>query len=266
MKRGSAESIAFDKIQDCEFGPAYRDCLVEDRLEHRLQFAGRTGDDLQNLRGRRLLLQGFGEIVGARLHLVEQPHVLNRDHRLVGKGGDQLDLPFRKWPHGGPLQIDHTDRCSFAQHRNTEHCVDAADLCRPAKGVLRIGQDVGNLNDLAFQKRPSDYRSASEWNRMSGHVGLVLGCVAVLGNLPVDAILLAIDGSHIGLAQPRHRFDQRVEHVLQIEGRAADDLEHVGGCGLLLQRFAQLVEQARVLDGNHGLVREILSPARSACR
>ena len=53
-------------------------------------------------------------------------------------------------------------------------------------------------------------------------------------------------------------FDQRIEHGLQIEGRAADDLEHVGGGGLLLQRFAQLVEQPRVLDGDDGLGGEVL--------
>jgi hypothetical protein len=29
-------------------------------------------------------------------------------------------------------------------------------------------------------------------------------------------------------------MDERIEHGLQIEGRAADDLEHVGGGGLLL--------------------------------
>ena len=57
----------------------------------------------------------------------------------------------------------------------------------------------------------------------------------------------------VGLAQSRRRLDQRIEHRLQVEGRAADDLEHVGGGGLLLQRFAQLVEQARVLDGDDGL-------------
>ena len=66
-----------------------------------------------------------------------------------------------------------------------------------------------------------------------------------------------------GFAQPRRRFDQRIEHGLQIERRAADDLEHVGGGGLLLQRFAQLVgallhrvEQPHVLDGDHRLVGE----------
>ena len=34
--------------------------------------------------------------------------------------------------------------------------------------------------------------------------------------------------------------------------------EHVGGGGLLLQRFTQLVEQPRVLDGDHGLGGKVL--------
>ena len=59
------------------------------------------------------------------------------------------------------------------------------------------------------------------------------------------------------LAQAGGRRDQGVEHRLQIEGRAADDLEHVGGGGLLLQRFAQLVEQPGVFDRDDGLCREI---------
>src|SRR5215813_614694 len=67
----------------------------------------------------------------------------------------------------------------------------------------------------------------------------------------------APDGGHIRLAQPRGRLDQRVERGRQIERRAADDLEHVGGGSLLLQRFAQLVEQPRILDGDDGLTRKI---------
>src|SRR5262249_2751837 len=60
------------------------------------------------------------------------------------------------------------------------------------------------------------------------------------------------------IAQPRGRLGQSLEHRLQIECRAADDLEHVSGGGLLLQRFAQLVEQARVLDGDDSLARKAL--------
>src|SRR5262249_40428372 len=41
---------------------------------------------------------------------------------------------------------------------------------------------------------------------------------------------------------------------LQIEGRAADHLEHVSGGSLLLKRFSQFGEQACVLDRDRGLV------------
>ena len=59
------------------------------------------------------------------------------------------------------------------------------------------------------------------------------------------------------------RADQRFQHGLQIEGRAADDFQHLGGGGLLLQRLGQiararlhLVEKPHVLDCDHGLVGE----------
>ena len=48
-------------------------------------------------------------------------------------------------------------------------------------------------------------------------------------------------------------FQHRVKYGLKIAGRTTNNLEHIGGCGLLLQRLAQLVEQARVLDGDDGL-------------
>ena len=66
------------------------------------------------------------------------------------------------------------------------------------------------------------------------------------------------DGRPVGAAKPRRRFDQRVENRLEVESRAADDLEHVGGRGLLLQRFAQFVEQPRILDGDDRLCGKVL--------
>jgi len=50
-----------------------------------------------------------------------------------------------------------------------------------------------------------------------------------------------------------------LQHFLQIECRPANDLEHIGGGGLLLERFAQLVEQPCVLDGNDGLGGKVLN-------
>src|SRR5262249_27304798 len=51
----------------------------------------------------------------------------------------------------------------------------------------------------------------------------------------------------------RSRLDQGIQYRLKIESGAADDLEHIGGGGLLLGRFAQLVEQPGGLDGGDGL-------------
>jgi hypothetical protein len=52
----------------------------------------------------------------------------------------------------------------------------------------------------------------------------------------------------LGGAKLRGVLDQSFENGLEFERRAADDLEHVGGRGLLLQRLAQLVEQARISE------------------
>src|SRR5262249_3740670 len=51
-------------------------------------------------------------------------------------------------------------------------------------------------------------------------------------------------------------LQHRLEDRLQIAGRAADDLQDLGSRGLLLKRLAQLVKQARVVDGDDGLVSE----------
>ena len=40
------------------------------------------------------------------------------------------------------------------------------------------------------------------------------------------------------LAQVQRLLQHRIEHRRQIAGRGVDDLQHFGGRGLLLQRFA----------------------------
>jgi hypothetical protein len=70
--------------------------------------------------------------------------------------------------------------------------------------------------------------------------------------------LLPGNGGLIGVAKPGSRFYKGVEYGLQIERRAANDLQHISGRGLLLQRLAQFVEQPRVLNSDHGLISERL--------
>src|SRR5262249_34557528 len=74
-----------------------------------------------------------------------------------------------------------------------------------------------------------------------------------------DAECVALTKPHatvVRLAKVGRVSQQCLEHRLKIARRAGDDLKHLGGSGLLCQRFAQLVEQASVLDGDDGLVGE----------
>src|SRR5262249_11576354 len=92
---------------------------------------------------------------------------------------------------------------------------------------------------------------------MTLHEPLDLERLPEICDLSIHAALLTVNRSHVRVAQSDSRFDKRIKHPLQIEGRAADHFEHVGGGGLLLKRFAQLVEQACVLDGDNGLTGEV---------
>src|SRR5215472_3009898 len=60
--------------------------------KHWLQVDRRARDDLENVTGRGLIIESLLELALLGLHLIEQPHVLDRDHRLVGEGCDEIDF------------------------------------------------------------------------------------------------------------------------------------------------------------------------------
>jgi len=73
--------------------------------------------------------------------------------------------------------------------------------------------------------------------------------------------LLAIERQNVPvvrLTQPHRLFKHRVEHRREIAGRGIDDLQYLGGCGLLLQCLARLGQEPCILHCNDCLCREIL--------
>ena len=76
------------------------------------------------------------------------------------------------------------------------------------------------------------------------------------------AKLLAVIGSSMTRSAASHRrmrlFEHRVEHRREIAGRGIDDLQYLGGRGLLLQCLARLGQEPRVLHRDDRLRREIL--------
>src|SRR5262245_25266709 len=114
------------------------------------------------------------------------------------------------------------------------------------------------MNYSPFENGSSGDGATARGDRMGPHVMAMVRRIPPRGKMLEKFSLGTRDGSHIRLTKAGGGFDQRIENRLQIECRAADDLEHVGGGGLLLQRLAQLVQQPGILDGYNGLRSEIL--------
>ena len=86
--RNVAEFTSVIQVQVAELCAAEPSCVRQHGIEDGLQFSRRTTDDAEHLRGRRLLLQCFSQIVGALAQLVEQAGVLDGDDGLAGEVRD----------------------------------------------------------------------------------------------------------------------------------------------------------------------------------
>ena len=117
---------------------------------------------------------------------------------------------------------------------NAEHGTSTNFFYDIAQGVVRIVQNIGDLDYFAFDNGSPQNGPAPRHEPTLPHMFIELLRKSVACNIGVGISYWAMDRSSIGLTQPRRRFDERIEHRLQIEGRAADDLEHVGGGSLLL--------------------------------
>src|SRR3954470_12605879 len=72
------------------------------------------------------------------------------------------------------------------------------------------------------------------------HASLIFRWEPAVRREMVHAAFVTDDRGLIGGAKPCRCLRHHGEHRLQIEGRAADDLQYVAGCGLIFQRLLQI--------------------------
>ena len=217
----------------------------------------------KHVRRRGLLRERLLDIAGTRLHLVEQTNVLDRDHRLVGKGLDEVDVAL-----GERVRLRMDQRyCPFdppipgERHGEIGARRQGKALHRPE---FQVRQVVGDELDLPRQEHSSRRRRAIDRHRASQQAPV---CRAWAGYGFDDelASLPHADRAASGAGQFDRGGKKRIEHRLQVERRAADDLQNLGGRGLLRERFFDLAsarlhfaKHARVLDRDRRLIGESL--------
>ena len=124
---------------------------LHDRVEHGLGVGERIADHPQHLRGRRLLLQRLRHLPRARLHLLEQPHVLDRDHGLLGEAREERDLLVRERPHLAAVDREGPEKASLLEQGHSKpgarpKSLDGPDPHRVA-GPVKVVDDIVDVHD-----------------------------------------------------------------------------------------------------------------------
>ena len=177
---------------------------------------------LQHLAGRGLLLERL-------LGLVEQAHVLDRDHRLVGEGAQQRDLLVAQRSGVLPHHADGADRRIAAQHRHDRNGARSRWRGSCAGPGQATGPSGRSASGTSISRRSSS-ATACMYSRVSG-IGkrqrIAAACAASALAIAASPYLIAVgqDDRDRGLReQLQPALHDRIEHRLHVGGRAADDL------------------------------------------
>jgi hypothetical protein len=224
--------------EHAELSIADAECVLQHGAEHRLQSVRRARHDTQHVGGGGLLRKRFAQ-------LVEQSGILDGDDGLNGEAGKQLDLPIAKWPHFLAEDDNHADKLALLEQGDADHRPGPGELrefcTREAGrrvGVARLLPHVGDLHwpsgqqntpERRFRAGPDHRVAAPFLHERLGH--------PVHGDRAQGFTFGSVKDAEPRLAEAGRIRQDRLEHRLEVSGRAGDDPQHFGGSRLLLPRL-----------------------------
>src|SRR6516225_8963922 len=236
----------------CHFCFAQARSRLDQRVEHGLQVKGGAADHLKYVRRGGLLLQRFAQ-------LVEQPRVFDRHDGLFREIAHKLHLLVAERSHLLPINGYRSDGLVFLEHWHCHVAARAAEFGRVIREKLpfsrSISEEDGSLHADDVLKCASD--CGLKWSALSDELCERRRDVEFCRRAQ-SAVFVVEHHAELCFAKSRGVFQHALEYWLKLTGRARNDLQHLGCCGLPLQRFPQLIEQARVLNSNDSLGRKVL--------
>src|SRR5262249_52624780 len=238
MQRNRAKRFSFGLKQHAELRLADAHCVLQHGVEHGSQLAWRGRNDAQHVGGGGLLLQRL-------LQLVEQPRILDGDDGLGGEICHQLNLLVREGTSFLTIDGDGSNQFIVFEHRHTDVGPNATKFDRGdgwgiAFEITLSPGEVGALDRLlrcntrlkAGTPARMDQTAPAFLSKRLWHVVRRNGAKAVA--------FIEIKDAKLGLTKLRRVRQHRCEYRLQLAGRAGDDAQHLGGCGLLVPRLGKL--------------------------
>src|SRR5262245_38445529 len=114
-------TVALSESQHDVVDPTHPCGALDDGVEDWLHVGGRAANDAEHLRCSGLMLKCLTQLRVTFLDLLEQPHVLDGDDRLVGKGFEKRDLLFVERLYLHPPNGNASNRLSFTEQRSSQH-------------------------------------------------------------------------------------------------------------------------------------------------
>ena len=236
--RREAQPVSFKAIERSEFRLTNAGRFLEHGRKHRREVAGSSGDGLQHLRGRGLLLERLPQFI-------EQPRVLDGDHGLRGERRRQFDFAVAERIDAAAPQPDHDHRLAIAHQRHADHRSIAFDLRLFLLLVEGIAQKVVDADDLTGDGGAADDRSGARRNdrlpldfQISRHQA-VTSCKAVESAVQLE------NHRPVRAAKPRRSFRHTLQHGRQLELGPADGVQHLRHRHELVARVVQFAGRPR---------------------
>ncbi len=160
-------------------------------------------------------------------------------------------------------QRDDADDLVARQHRHAEHRPEAAELARLVHLVVGVGEHVADLDGAPLEPDAADQRPGAARDRDAGQVVAIGLRPADRQREPVHVLVEHVDLAGVGVAEPDGLLQHGLEHRLELERGAPDELQHLVGRRLALARLGQ--RPLELLDPVHPATLS-RSPTRSSRR
>jgi len=185
------------------------------------------------------------------------------DDRLSREILQQRDLLVCERPYFLPENSNDAEQGLVFAQRYGKLSTEATDLdlCSPQRmtGAVSLAlRDVRDMSNVLSQQHPLHGHAGSRQHRSAPSSPLVEFAMATGRNEVESFSIISGDVAKAGLAQTHRFFEHHVEDGRKIAGRGVDDAKHLSGGGLLLQGFAGLGQQPRVLYRDDRLRSEVL--------
>ena len=215
-KRDCVIMLAVERPKDAERGAAQIGRLLEHRVEHRREIAGRGVNDLQHLGGRGLLLQ--------RLPLlVDQPRVLHRDHRLRREILQESDLFLGEWTYLGSSGGNHAEQRFVSTQRNAQQRAGGVGFHRPACDRVIGLRQIANMAETTALNQWPCRRVVGGRVTLPQHISKG-GRQSADGNRMETHAVVKFQAAPRDIAETVGAFQNGVEYRHQIAPRAIDHL------------------------------------------